>query len=196
MDIKIGIDASQHITSCAVSVGTDIVAHLTIDKPIENMSTLIHDTLEKANLNLQEVTEIVACVGPGSNMGSRATVVTGNALALALDIPITGILSTDALSVYSPYKEVHRVAIPAGRGRWYVACYKYTNNKAFRISIPELVNQLPDDSDNIPVFTSNDYQGDYICADGLLRVANEQRQLSDQLMVTEIVTYEQGGLNV
>lgn len=195
MDIKIGIDASQHITSCAVSVGKDIIAHSTVDKPIENLTGLIHDTLLAAHVDLQKLTEIVACIGPGSNMGSRATVVTGNALALALNIPITGILSTDALCVFSPFKGKQIVAIPAGRGRWYKATYDYEEDKIIRTCMPELVDQLPETS-SIPVFTANDYRGDFICADGLIRVSNEQKQLSRQLLLSEIRTYEQGDQNV
>ena len=37
MAIRIGIDASQHIASCAVSVDKRIVANMVVDKPIENM---------------------------------------------------------------------------------------------------------------------------------------------------------------
>ena len=34
MAIRIGIDASQHIASCAVSVDKRIVANMVVDKPI------------------------------------------------------------------------------------------------------------------------------------------------------------------
>ena len=84
MSIRLGIDASQSVASCAISTDGEIVASGMIERPIENFPTLIRDVVTRANICLNDIDEIVVCIGPGSQTGIRTAVVTGNALALAL----------------------------------------------------------------------------------------------------------------
>ena len=96
MSIRLGIDASQPAASCAVSAGSEILAELTMDKPIENITVLIRKTLSLAQIGFENVDEIVVCTGPGSQTGMRTTVVAGNTLAMALGKPVVGVISVDA----------------------------------------------------------------------------------------------------
>ena len=93
MAVRLGLDASQPYASCAVSTDLGIVASLSMERPIENFPALIRNTLSQAHVNLEEIDEIVVCIGPGSQTGVRSAVVTGNALALALDKPVTGVIA-------------------------------------------------------------------------------------------------------
>ena len=196
MAVRLGIDASQHTASCAVSIGLKIIARMTVDKPVENLTSLIQSTLLKSHVALHELDEIVVCIGPGSNLGSRTAVVTGNALSLALDIPISSVISTDALSAFSPYLGIQNIAVPAGRGRWYIAKYACVKDKITRVKMPELVDQLPIGTDDLHTFTPDDYKEGFNCAEGVLKIAEQQRHLLSQVLLREVKTFEQGATNV
>ena len=191
--VRLGLDASQRITSCAISTDEGITAALTMDRPLENFTILIQETLAQAKLSVADLHEIVVCVGPGSQMGVRTTVVTGNALGLALNLPVTGVLSTDALAVASPINEPHLVAVSAGRSRWYVTEYTWNDGKLQRLGKLQLLDEIPEGE--YPILRSDCYDENKakLCACGILRVAEDQHHLIDQLRLDEIVPYEQGG---
>lgn len=191
--VRLGLDASQRVTSCAVSRDGEIAAALTMDKPLENFTILIQNTVDAAGITLQELDEIVVCVGPGSQMGVRTTVVTGNALALALNIPVTGVLSTDALALAAPVFAPHRVAVSAGRRRWYVTEYDWADGKLIQTGELRLLDDIPEG--DIPVLRSDCFDEDSarLCACGILKVAAGQEQLISQLRVGEVAPYEYDG---
>jgi len=190
--VRLGLDASQRITSCAVSTDHGVVAALTMDKPIENFTILIRKTLLQAKVRLEDLAEIVVCIGPGSQMGVRTTVVTGNALALALGVPITGVLSTDAIATASPVHKLHHVAVSAGRRRWYVTKYNWDGDKLLRLDKIQLLDEIP--VDNCPTLRSDTFDFDRakMCASGILMVVEQQKHLITQSMVSEVAPYDQG----
>ena len=192
--VRLGIDASQRVPSCAVSTDSGIAAVMTMEKPIENFTTLIQRTLDKAQIRLDALEEIVVCVGPGSQMGVRTTVVTGNALALALHVPVTGVLSTDALAAVSPVRGVQIVAVSAGR-RWHTGKYDGDGETLRRLGALEVSDELP--AETCPVLRSDVHyeSGGRLCAEGLLLVAAQHRQLVTQSMLHEAAPYEPGNAN-
>lgn len=189
--VRLGLDASQQLPSCAVSTDSGNVTALTMDKPLENFVTLIRETLLRAKVRLEDLDEIVVCIGPGPKMGVRTTVVTGNALALALGIPITGVLSSDALAVASPVREPHNVAISAGRSRWYVTKYTWNGDKLLRLCGSQLLDEIP--ADSCPTIKSDifDTVNADLCAQAILTVAEQQGHLITQSRVSEVAPYEQ-----
>lgn len=86
MFIRLGIDASQSFVSCVISTEAGIAASAVIEKSIEIFSALIHDVAVRVNVCLNDIDEIVVCIGTGSQTRIRTTVVMGNALALALNM--------------------------------------------------------------------------------------------------------------
>ena len=190
MSIRLGIDASQSVASCAISTDIGIIASATIERPIENFPTLIRDVVARADISLKDVDEIVVCIGPGSQTGIRTAVVTGNALALALNKPVSGVLSTDAAAMISKSDEIYKVAVSAGRRRWYVQSYNWIDKRLCRSDELQLMDDLPinafsvfiSDPDNLKEFKS--------CACGILMVAEQQWQLIDQSLLSEILPYE------
>ena len=189
MAIRLGIDASQSVASCAISNDVGIIASATIERPIENLTTLLRDVVARAKLCLNDIDEIVVCIGPGSQTGIRTAVVTGNALALALSRPISGVLSTAAAAMISKFDELVQVAIPAGRRRWFIEDYSCKNGKLNRLGTLNLVDNLP--KNIYPSFTIENKSADYKnCAIGILMVAEQQRQLISQVMVAEVRPYE------
>lgn len=190
MSIRLGIDASQSVASCAISTDAGIIASATIERPIENFPTLIRNVVASTNICLEDIDEIVVCIGPGSQTGIRTAVVTGNALALALNKPISGVLSTDAAAMISKSDEIYKVAVSAGRRRWYVQSYNWNGKKLCRLDELQLIEELPIDAFSVFSPTPNNSKEFKACAYGILMVAEQQRQLIDQSLLSEILPYE------
>jgi len=193
MSIRLGIDASQSVASCAVSTGVGIIASATAGKPVENFPALIRDVVARADICLNDVDEIVVCIGPGSQMGTRAAVVTGNALAFAINKPVSGVLSTTAAAMVSKPDEIYKVAVPAGRRRWFIEDYSWKDGKLNRTGTLKLVDDLPGNTDPGFCTTGDKPAGNKICAYGILMVAEQQRHLIIQPMVDEVRPYEWKG---
>lgn len=190
MPIRLGIDASQSAASCAISTDIGIIASATIERPIENFPTLIRDVAARANICLNDIDEIVVCIGPGSQMGVRTAVVTGNALALALNKPVSGVLSTDAAAILSKPGEAYKVAVSAGRRRWYVKSYNWMGKTLSGFDEMQLMDELPANAFSAFSSGANDLEGLKSCACGILMVAEQQRQLIGQSLLSEVMPYE------
>ena len=190
MSIRLGIDASQSVASCAISTDAEIIASGMIERPIENFPTLIRDVVTRAKICINDIDEIIVCIGPGSQTGIRTAVVTGNALALALNKPISGVLSTDAAAMILKTNKTYKVAVTAGRRRWYVESYNWSDKKLYRLDELQLMDELP--SNTFSAFCSNcsDANDLELCACGILMVAEQQRQLIEQSLLSEILPYE------
>lgn len=192
MSIRLGIDASQSVASCSISTDIGIIASATIERPIENFPTLIRDVVARANICLNDIDEIIVCIGPGSQTGIRTAVVTGNALALALNKPVSGVLSTDAAAVISESDETYKVAVSAGRRRWFIEDYSWQNGRLNRLDTLKLVDDLPESINPSFYATEDKSADDKNCAVGILMIAEQQRHLISQLMLDEIRPYEYG----
>lgn len=190
MSVRLGIDASQSVASCAVSTEVGIVASAMIERPIENFPTLIRDALTHANICLNDIDEIVVCIGPGSQTGIRTAVVTGNALALALNKPVSGVLSTDAAAVVSRADGTYKVAVSAGRRRWFVESYSWQDGKLNRLDGLDLVDDLPEDTNPSFIPIEGKSLDDKNCAHGILMIAEQQRHLISQSMLDEVRPYD------
>ncbi len=188
MSIRLGIDASQSVASCAISTGVEIIASAIVERPIENFPNLIRNVVAHANIDLNDIDEIVVCVGPGSQTGIRTAVVVGNALALALNKPVSGILSTDAAAMISKVNGRYKVAVSAGRRRWYVESYNWVGEKLYRLDELQLIDELP--ANAFSVFDTNYLKDLKSCACGVLMIAEQQRQLIQQSLLSEILPYE------
>jgi tRNA threonylcarbamoyl adenosine modification protein YeaZ len=185
MTIRLGLDASLRIPSCAISTGDEIALARAVGRPVEDFPDTIRRALQEAAVALRDVDEIVACVGPGSYMGVRSAVATANALALAVDCPVTGVLSLDALAVTAPASAALTVAIPAGRGRWFAASYRFVGARVERNGLPELV-QHPGPDARWPDGPWTDGDGHLLNARSAIVVAERQRHLATETGCTEV----------
>lgn len=193
MTVRIGLDASLRSPSCAISSERGVVSFATTaGNPVEDYPKVIREALSQAQLRLEDIEEIVACVGPGSYMGVRATVATANALALSLGLPATGVLSVDILAATAPRRQSLVVAIAAGRGRWYTASYRWIGDELRRLDSPKLVSDTP--SKAYHAFDSDTAApcGARVDACGALAVADRHRHLATQTLVQEISSQERG----
>jgi tRNA threonylcarbamoyl adenosine modification protein YeaZ len=164
-----------------------------VGNPVEDYPKVIRDALFQAQLRLEDIEEIVACVGPGSYIGVRATVATANALALSLGLPVTGVLTVDVLAATAPPRQPLVVAFPAGRDRWYTASYRWIGDELQRLDSPQLVSDAPSDATYAFDPDTAGSRGNRVDAYGVLVVADRQRQLATQSLVQEIAAHERGG---
>ncbi|MCD8375652.1 MAG: tRNA (adenosine(37)-N6)-threonylcarbamoyltransferase complex dimerization subunit type 1 TsaB [Oscillospiraceae bacterium] len=191
MAVRLGLDASQMVASCALSTEAGVIAAYAMDKPIENFTVLIQKILADAGKTLDDLDEIVVCIGPGSQTGIRAAVVTANALAMALNIPVSAILSIDAAAIAPSDQEIFDVGVSAGRSRWYTARYRWTDGKLERVTEPVVADELPDGV--YPAFPTDiaEADGGKSCACAILKVIESQPHLAEQYMSDEIALYRE-----
>lgn len=189
MTVRLGLDASLRMPSCAVSTSRETALATAVGRPVEDFPKVIRKALRQAGLQLGEVDEIVTCVGPGSYMGVRSAVATANALALAVDRPVTGVLSVDALAVTAPVGSAPTVAVPAGRGRWFVATYRWDGELLQRDGLPQLVEQVEPDAWRASESKTDTTTGILLSALGVAVVAERQRHLATETCRPEVAPH-------
>ncbi len=190
MSVRLSLDASQSVASCGVSDDGGKIVSGTIERAIENFPALIRDVLARADISLNDIDEIVVCIGPGSQTGIRTAVVTGNALALALGKPVSGVLSTDAAAMFSGADGTFQAAVSAGRRRWFVEEYRREGDRLNRLDVMKLADELPEGTE--PEFYPPEAMSgsEKNCAAGVLMIAAQQRHLISQAMLDEVRPYE------
>jgi tRNA threonylcarbamoyl adenosine modification protein YeaZ len=186
MTVRIALDASLRIPSCAISANGEIALATAEGNPVEGFPQVIREALRTAGLQLGDVEEIVACVGPGSYMGVRTAVTTANALALAAGCQVTGVLSVDAVAVTAAAGAARTVAVPAGRGRWFVAEYHWDGETLHRDGLPKLVDDVEPDAWRVSEPTAEPSEGPSLSAHGVLLVAERQRHLATETCRPEV----------
>jgi tRNA threonylcarbamoyl adenosine modification protein YeaZ len=190
--ILLAVEASTRAPSCAVLAGGRVFERTAPAKPVEDLAGLIAQTLADAGIGLAEVGQLVVGVGPGSYMGVRAAVSTANALSFATGLPITGVVSTDALAVLAAAERSSiTVGLHAGRRRVFVA--RYTRGGDGRLERDALPVLLAEDEwvaeraggeaslvivdDGMPPVAGPEPQRHALLASGVLRVYVEQAHL-------------------
>lgn len=99
----LAIETSDRLCgACLLDERTDsIVATKTIDigkGHAELLMGVIEDALKQAVLTYADLTKIAVCVGPGSFTGIRVGVSAAIGFSIALDIPVAGVTSLQALA--------------------------------------------------------------------------------------------------
>ncbi len=140
--ILLAVEASTRAPSCAVLSAGRVFERSAPAKPVEDLAGLIAQTLADAGIGLADVGQLVVGVGPGSYMGVRAAVSTANALSFAAGLPITGVVSTDALAVLAAVElSAITVGLHAGRRRVFVARYARAGERLEREARPVLLSE-------------------------------------------------------
>lgn len=97
----LAIDTSAAVSVALVSESGGPLAARSCDqrrRHAESLAPLITQVLDDAVRDRRELTAVVAGTGPAPFTGLRVGLVTARALALALDIPVLGVPSVDALA--------------------------------------------------------------------------------------------------
>ncbi len=95
--------SDRQCAACLIDQATgSIAASVTVDigrGHAEKMMDLIGEALAEAGTNYQSLTGIAVCVGPGSFTGIRVGLATATGLSIALNLPVRGVTSLQALAL-------------------------------------------------------------------------------------------------
>ena len=126
--IVLAIDTATN--SCAACLydteGKRVLAEQTDDigrGHAEHLLGLIDQVLEAASLTFDEIDKVAVSIGPGSFTGIRVGVATARSLGLALNKPVVGISTLEALAAEFASDTPFAVTVQAGRGQAYVQTF-------------------------------------------------------------------------
>lgn len=123
----LAIDTATRSASLAVHDGSQVRAEFTWDTSdhhtVELMPRIV-ELLDQIQVSIDQISGLGVSIGPGSFTGMRVGVAAGKGLALARNIPLVGVRSTDILAYAVRWCESPLVVVVrAGRGRWIAARY-------------------------------------------------------------------------
>ena len=133
----LAIDTSTRIASLAAYDGSNVRAEFTwetADHHTVELMPRIVDLLTQIEVKVDQLTGLAVAIGPGSFTGVRVGVAAAKGLALALNVPIVGIRSSDILAYAQPMIEDHLIIVlQAGRGRLITAHYDHDHSHWFQV---------------------------------------------------------------
>ncbi len=123
----LAIDTSTRNVGVALYDGVRVVSESiwsSQDYHTVELAPAVAEILRRAGVNMVNLKALAVALGPGSFTGLRIGLALAKGLALALQIPLIGIPSLDALAAAQPVKEIPLVAaLQAGRGRLAIGWY-------------------------------------------------------------------------
>ena len=165
----LGIDSSGLVASAAILSDDTVVSEFTVNNKKTHSQTLlpmIEQVVKMAGIELEELDAIAVAAGPGSFTGLRIGSATAKGLGLALDKPLVGIPTVEALA-YNLY-DVNGLICPimdARRKQVYTGIYRYEDHRLvtvkdqMAVGIEELLSMLNEMGetvtflgDGVPVF--------------------------------------------
>ena len=129
----LGIDTSSSSLSVAVMDNDLLKGEFTLNHKLthsEQMMPLLDSLLSHLELKMSDIDLIGVSVGPGSFTGIRIGVAAANAMAMALDIPVVGISSLEAMA-YTAGETAYTIVstFDAQRDRFYFNAYRFENSE-------------------------------------------------------------------
>ena len=129
----LGIDTSSSSLSVAVMDDDLLKGEFTLNHKLthsEQMMPLLDSLLSNLELKMSDIDLIGVSVGPGSFTGIRIGVAAANAMAMALDIPVVGISSLEAMA-YTAGETAYTIVstFDAQRDRFYFNAYRFENSE-------------------------------------------------------------------
>ncbi len=131
----LGIETATDVCSVALLKDESLVQEAALAQPrahSTHLVPLIQETLQTAGLSPSDLNLIAVSQGPGSYTGLRIGLSTAKGLAYALDIPIIGVSTLEALALAStPHASANNlilVAFDARRDELFAAGFHYTPN--------------------------------------------------------------------
>lgn len=127
-ELTLALDASTPMATVALLRGTALVAERSTSSRRGAGGRLLSDAsalLDSQGLGVADLGLIAVGVGPGSFTGIRIAMATARALAWATGVPVTGVVSLEALAcVAAPAGSLVAVALDARKGEVYGALYR------------------------------------------------------------------------
>ena len=152
----LGIDTTTKVASCSVLYNNTFYTKSVSNEIThsEKLLPIIHETLNKADITLDNVDMFAAINGPGSFTGIRIGLATIKAFAQVKEIDIFSISSTDLIG-YVAFKENNTKEqkvlslIDARNNRVYYALNKIAKNENGKIVFEKIIDVDNDTIDNV-----------------------------------------------
>ena len=127
----LAIDTSTRSCGAALIEDQNLRAEMTIDigdTHSKHLMAMIDQVIGVANVNIADVDGFAVTRGPGTFTGLRIGLGTVKGLALALDKPVAGVSSLEALAVQGCCTHLICSLIDARREQVYCRCYRCKDN--------------------------------------------------------------------
>jgi tRNA threonylcarbamoyladenosine biosynthesis protein TsaB len=126
-NMLLAVDTSTRWIGLALYNGIDVIGEMTWQSHGHHTVELgpaIDDLLRRCSISVTSLQALGVALGPGSFTGLRIGLAVVKGMALALRLPVVGIMSLDILVAAQPVRDLPLVAVlEAGRGRlatrWY-----------------------------------------------------------------------------
>lgn len=122
----LGLDTSTLMTTCAVMDNDTLIGEFSLSLDMSHSEALvpmIKSLLDNLNLNVKDMDGFAVAIGPGSFTGLRIGLATAKAFSHAMDKPIIGVSSLQALALNVVG---HKIVVPmmdARRDRVFTGIY-------------------------------------------------------------------------
>ena len=203
----LALDSSGIVASVAVVEDDTLVAEYTVNYKKTHSQTLLpmlDEIVKMTELDLKAIDAIAVAKGPGSFTGLRIGSATAKGLGLALDKPLVGIPTVEALA-YNLY-DVNGLICPimdARRKQVYTGIYRYEDHRLMTVKdqmavgIEELLSMLNDMGeavtflgDGVPVF--KDIIADKLTVPFSFAPAHLSRQRAGAVGALGVLYYKEG----
>lgn len=139
----LALDTATLVSSVALATRETVVAELTLQTRKTHSQQLlphIEQLLALAETSKEAVEAVAASIGPGSFTGLRIGLATAKALAYALQIPLVGVPTLEALAYGCPVPgAVLAPTMDAQKGNIYLALYRWQANRLQQIAPPRVL---------------------------------------------------------
>ena len=142
----LAIDTSGPLGSVAVGRGGTSLAQGVMTTPSSHAAgllPLVEETLDRADLTLRDLSDIVVGEGPGSFTGVRVAAATVKGLRRALQVPVYAVSSLAAVAMTVEEASLRYVLFDARSTRVYAACFEI-EAAAVRTVVPAHATELED----------------------------------------------------
>ena len=203
----LGLDSSGIVASVAIVEDENLIAEYTVNYKKTHSQTLLpmlDELVKMTELDLDTIDAIAVAAGPGSFTGLRIGSATAKGLGLALDKPLVGIPTVEALA-YNLY-DVNGLICPimdARRKQVYTGIYRYEDHRLMTVKdqmavgIEELLSMLNEMGeavtflgDGVPVF--KDIIADKLTVPFSFAPAHLSRQRAGAVGALGVLYYKEG----
>jgi len=156
--LTLGIDTSTNRLSLALVKDSDVLASFnesTKNNQSEILMSRIEETINRCQLKPTDVNLIGVAIGPGSYTGIRVGVAAAKSLGYALDVPVVGVSSLEAMVYASGREGVVVPMMDARRGTVFASCWDQG-----RVVVAEGHYELEDLLRQLPVGQAISFVGD------------------------------------
>ncbi|MDR3589964.1 MAG: tRNA (adenosine(37)-N6)-threonylcarbamoyltransferase complex dimerization subunit type 1 TsaB [Negativicutes bacterium] len=140
----LALDTATLVSSVALARRETVVAELTLQTRKTHSELLmphIEQLLALAETSKEAVEAIAVSIGPGSFTGLRIGLATAKALAYALQIPLVGVPTLDALAYGCPVPgAVLAATMDAQKGNVYIALFRWGTAGLEQLSPPRVMD--------------------------------------------------------